>query len=65
MSQTIKQQYIEEQQHTEGKKEMMIIREALSSVSPHQTNSCGTQKATALLWSRINTISIGHTIYLQ
>lgn len=49
-------------------KEMMIqqlIREALSSISPHQTNSCGAQQANALQWSHINAISIGNAIYLQ
>lgn len=52
MSQTIKQQYIEEQQHTEGQQR------------PYERND-DHQRSTQLLWSRINIISIGHTIYLQ
>lgn len=42
-----------------------LIREALSPVSPRQTNGCGAGQANALLWSHIHTVSARYAICLQ
>lgn len=64
---TEQQQKYDKKPHEKNdeQKAKQLIREALSPVSPHQTNGYGAEQANALLWSHINTINITHTICLQ